>query len=97
MKAVGLSTPRSRLAQALAIAQCVVQDAVLFGLWLLISWGVDSFAVYVKSQGFVNWAADVFKWVSTIGTLGLSAMFIATDLVKAATGLGKAVRAFQGR
>lgn len=72
-----------RFSKTVNVAWCLVLDGALLAVWLTIAWGSHVFAKYIESQGVHEWAAEAFKWVSSVGTLVLASVYIAADIYTA--------------
>lgn len=75
---------KSRFVTTCKIACCLIFDALLFGLWLAIDWGVNLVAAFFEARGGHEYVALAFKWASSGGTFILAVVYIVGDIVHAA-------------
>lgn len=71
---------RSRCSISLRLAICIVGEAFVFVIWILVAGLCQALAQWLKTHGLHEIVADVFRWCSSVGTLILALLYIMADI-----------------
>ncbi|MEM6258376.1 MAG: hypothetical protein AAGI37_08690 [Planctomycetota bacterium] len=73
--------PRSHVKSAGTLIAIILMDFIVLCTWFGCSWAFFELAAFAESRDFVPLFAQLFAWISSIGTLALAIIFIVKDVI----------------
>lgn len=71
-----------RLKTTAKVAIIITTYALLFVVWILVAWGARFVAQLAKDNGFNEYFAEAYFWISSACTLLLALFYIVDDIIK---------------